>query len=464
MTGAAAAGTVVLVDDERAMRDSISQWLGLADRAVDAYADARAALARIEADGSGFDGVVVTDLKMAGLDGMALLDAVRDLDADIPVVLITGHGDVASAVRAMGAGAHDFVEKPFRPERLLSTIERALETRALVLQNRTLRASVAAGGALEHRLLGECEAMRRVRREIVDLAPVDVDVLVVGETGTGKELIARALHEHGPRAAGPFRAIDCGAIPEDRVETELFGEGGAGGGAGGGEGGGSDGGGRPGPFELASGGTLLLDEIVNMPPAQQVRLLRALESREVRRVGASEARAVDVRTVAAANDGLDAALEGGSFRKDLYFRLARLEIRVPPMRERGDDSILLFEHFARLAAASFERPLPALSAPDVAALRSHAWPGNVRELRNVAERFVLYGERRVAALLDAPEAGPSRRPLAEQVQAFERAMIEHALRRAKGDLAAVTEELGLPRRTLNDKLARYGIDRDGFGP
>ena len=452
----AAAGTVVLVDDERAMRDSISQWLGLADRPVEAYADARAALARVEADGARFDGVVVTDLRMAGLDGMGLLDAVRAIDADIPVVLITGHGDVASAVRAMGAGAHDFVEKPFRPERLLSTIERALGTRALVLQNRALRASVAAGGALEHRLLGKCEAMRRVRAEIVDLAPVDVDVLIVGETGTGKELIARALHEHGPRATGPFRAIDCGAIPEDRVETELFGEGG--------DDGGEGGGGRPGPFELANGGTLLLDEIVNMPAAQQVKLLRALESREVRRVGASEARAVDVRTVAAANDGLDAALEGGAFRKDLYFRLARLEIRVPPLRERDDDATLLFEHFARLAAASFERPLPALSAPDVAALRSHAWPGNVRELRNVAERFVLYGERSVAALLDAPEAGPSRRPLAEQVQAFERAMIEHALRRAKGDLAAVTEELGLPRRTLNDKLARYGIDRDWFGP
>ena len=359
----------------------------------------------------------------------------------------------------MSAGAHDFVEKPFRPERLLSTIERALETRALVLQNRALRASVAAGGALEHRLLGECESMRRVRAEIVDLAPVDVDVLVIGETGTGKELIARALHEHGPRAAGPFRAIDCSAIPEDRAETELFGEDGGGDGRAG-----ERGGARPGPFELASGGTLLLDEVVNMPAAQQVKLLRALESREVRRVGASEARAVDVRTVAAANDGLDAALEGGAFRQDLYFRLARLEIRVPPLRERGDDSILLFEHFARLAAASFERPLPALSAPDVAALRSHAWPGNVRELRNVAERFVLYGERRVAALLDAPEAGPSRRPLAEQVQAFERAMIEHALRRAKGNLVAVTEELGLPRRTLNDKLARHGIDRDGFGP
>ena len=461
MTGTVVTGTVVLVDDERAMRDSISQWLGLADRPVDAYADARAALARVEADGARFDGVVVTDLKMAGLDGMGLLDAVRALDADIPVVLITGHGDVASAVRAMGAGAHDFVEKPFRPERLLSTIERALGTRALVLQNRALRASVATGGALEHRLLGECEAMRRVRAEIVDLAPVDVDVLIVGETGTGKELIARALHEHGSRAAGPFRAIDCSAIPEGRAETELFGEGG-GVEDEGDEGG--RGGGRPGPFELASGGTLLLDEIVNMPAAQQVKLLRALESREVRRVGASEARAVDVRTVAAANDGLDAALAGGALRKDLYFRLARLEIRVPPLRERDDDATLLFEHFARLAAASFERPLPALSAPDVAALRSHAWPGNVRELRNVAERFVLYGERRVAALLDAPETGPSRRPLAEQVQAFERAMIEHALRRAKGDLAAVTEELGLPRRTLNDKLARYGIDRDGFGP
>ena len=447
----AASGTVVLVDDERAMRDSISQWLELADRPVEAFPDARSALARIESEGTRFDGIVVTDLKMAGLDGMGLLDALRALDGDIPVILITGHGDIESAVRAMGAGAHDFIEKPFRPERLLSTIERALETRTLVLQNRSLRASIVAGSALEHRLLGECEAMRRVRREIVNLAPVDVDVLIVGETGTGKELIARALHDHSLRAAHAFRAIDCSAIPDGHAETELFGEAAR-----------DDG--RPGPFELASGGTLLLDEIVNMPVAQQAKLLRALEEREVRRVGESEARAFDVRLVTAANDGLDAALENDGFRKDLYFRLARLEIRVPPLRERGDDTMLLFEHFARRAAASFERELPTLTAPDVTALRSHAWPGNVRELRNVAERFVLYGNQSVATLLDAPAPGPSRRLLVEQVQAFEKAMIEHAMRRAKGDLSAVTEELGLPRRTLNDKLQRHDIDRDSFGP
>ena len=448
---AAAGGTVVLVDDERAMRDSIRQWLELADRGVDAFADAREALERVGADGAAFDGVVVTDLKMAGLDGMAVLEAVRTIDEAIPVILITGHGDVTNAVRAMRRGAHDFIEKPFSPERLLSTIERALGTRALVLQNRALRARVDAGPALEDRLLGECEAMRAVRREILNLAPVDVDVLVVGETGTGKELIARALHDHGPRAGHPFRAVDCSAIPDARAEAELFGEGA-----------GESGAPRPGPFELASGGTLLLDEVLNMPVTQQAKLLRLLESREVRRVGASEARAFDVRLVAAAGDALDAALEAGELRRDLYFRLARVEIRVPPLRERDDDAALLFEHFTRLAAARFERPLPKIGGADVAALRSHAWPGNVRELRNVAERFVLYGDAGVPALLDAPAPEPSRRPLVEQVQAFERAMIEHALERARGALSRVGEELGLPRRTLNDKLQRYAIDRDRF--
>ena len=439
--------TVLLVDDERAVRDSVSQWLGLADRKVQAFARAEEALATIGPDG--FDGVVVTDLKMAGMDGMALLEAVLAVDREIPVVLITGHGDVAGAVEAMRVGAYDFIEKPFRPERLLSTIDRALALRALVLQNRALRAGAGVVAALEQRLIGDCAAMRRVRGEIRNLAPVDVNVLIVGETGTGKELIARALHDHGPRAAHPFRAVDCSVIPDGRTELELFGDTGSGG-----------------PFELAHGGTVLLDEVVNMPTAQQVKLLRLLEAREVRPVGASEPRPFDVRLVSAANDALDAALADGAFRTDLYYRLNAIELRVPALRDRGDDATVLFEHFVRLAAIAFERAAPDITSRDVTALRSHAWPGNVRELRNLAERFVLYGSQRVTTLLSQVPTDPDDAPartLAAQVHAFERAIIERELGRAGGDVAAACEALGVPRRTLNDKLQRLGIDRDAFG-
>lgn len=455
-------GTVVLVDDERAVRDSVSQWLGLAGREVHAFADAPGALAAIGS--RDFAGVVVTDLKMAGMDGMALLDAVLGLDADIPVVLVTGHGDVAGAVDAMRRGAYDFIEKPFRPERLLSTIDRALALRGLVLQNRALRGGAAGGATLEQRLLGDCAAMRRVRHDIRNLGPVDVDVLVVGETGTGKELVARALHDHGPRAAGPFRAVDCSAIPEGRAELELFGTAPDAVGPTGVAVHADTRAGR-GPFELADGGTVLLDEICNMPAAQQVKLLRLLEAREVRPVGATEARPFDVRLVSAASDALDAALDAGAFRTDLYYRLNAIELHVPPLRDRDDDATLLFEHFARLAAAAFERALPDVTSADVTALRSHAWPGNVREARNLAERFVLYGDARVAALLSRPADvgdGARARSLAHQVQTFERAIIERALRRADGDVAAACEALGVPRRTLNDKLQRLGVDRDAL--
>jgi len=443
---------VLLIDDERAMRESLSQWLELAGYQVSAHADGAKALRTLGAD---WPGVVVTDLRMARLDGLAVLDAVRALDVDLPVVMITGHGDVQSAVEAMRRGAYDFLEKPFQPERLGDSVARGLEKRALVLENRALRRRMEHERALEQRLLGECGAVQRLRTDIENFAGVDVDVLLIGETGTGKEVVARALHELGQRRHGAFHALDCGAIAGSRVEHELFGESG----------------GEPSPFELADGGTLLLDEIANMPNEQQTRLLRALESREVRRVGEPTARPFDVRVISTANAGLKAALDSGDFRRDLYYRLNTIELTLPPLRDRSDDALLLFERFAHRAASVHERPCPPLGADDVAALRAHRWPGNVRELRHVAERFVLYGSLPISTLLGDASSGASagapdkrRRTLVDQVAAYEKSLIEHALSRSGGELNTVSDELGIPRRTLTDKLQKHSIDRERHRP
>lgn len=444
-------GPVILIDDERAMRDSLGQWLELAGHPVSCHADGRAALERLDAH---WPGVVVTDLRMASLDGLGVLDAVKCCDADIPVVLITGHGDVDSAVEAMRRGAYDFIEKPFQPERLGSSVARALEKRALVLQNRRLAQRLGDGAALEQRLMGDSALMRRVRQDIVNFAAVDVDVLLVGETGTGKEVMARCLHDLGSRCAAPFRAIDCSAIAPDRVEASLFGDA------------------HPdalsgapptaSPFELADGGSLLLDEIVDMPAAHQVKLLRVLEQREVQRVGEQRLRRFDVRLISAADERLPDALTAGTFRRELYFRLNTIELSVPPLRDRGEDALQLFDHFVDAAAQRFARERPPTRTADATALLSHSWPGNVRELRAIAERFVLYGDASVAELL-AGEPVVARRPgLAHEVAAFEKALIERALLRANGDVNAASDALGVPRRTLGDKLARHGIERARF--
>lgn len=434
--------SVILIDDERAMRESISQWLDLADCSVMAFSDSSEALGHID---SNFAGVVVTDLKMPGLDGVGVLQSVVATDPDIPVVLITGHGDVNSAVDAMRQGAYDFIEKPFEPERLLSTINRAREKRDLVMQNRHLIRKARHNRSIEERLIGECASIRQTREEIAQFASVDVNILLIGETGTGKEVVARCLHDFSDRKNKPFAAIDCGVIPSDRVEYDLFGEAGSNQ--------------SQGPFELARGGTVLLDEITNMPLEHQVKLLRVLEQREVKRVGSAQTHSLDIRLLTAANDSLTQALESDLFRQDLYFRLNTIEIKLPPLRQREDDCVLLFEHFTKQASQLYERELPTVTSRDITALRTHAWPGNVRELKNVAERFVLYQTQSVQTLLQAG-SNPRMNSLNDQVQAFEKSIIEYALNHCDDSINKAADFLSVPRRTLNDKLQRHGIERN----
>ena len=321
-----ASGKVVLVDDDDMVRLSCRQTLELAGLDVEAFASAPEALARLSRD---FPGIVVSDVRMPGLDGFGLLERLRLMDAELPVIHITGHGDVAMAVEAMREGAYDFLQKPFNTQVLVDVVRRALERRGLVLENRRLRRALDADGAIDRLLIGRSGRMAEIRRAVADLAPTDADILVVGETGTGKEQVARALHEASPRRRKPFVAVNCGAVPEAMFESEMFGH----------EAGAFTGAAkrRIGKFEHASGGTLLLDEIESMPLALQVKLLRVVQDRRLERLGGNEAVAVDCRIVAATKIDLIAAARAGRFREDLAYRLDVVSLRsaAPARPARG---------------------------------------------------------------------------------------------------------------------------------
>jgi two-component system C4-dicarboxylate transport response regulator DctD len=438
---------VALIDDDPPVRSSLAQTLELAGFAVVAYESAEAALADV---GPGFLGVVVTDVRLPRMDGVALLQRLRQLDAAVPVILITAHGDVGMAVQAMHAGAYDFLEKPFAPERLVEVTTRAMEKRALSAEVQSLRRQLAAQRGIEATLIGRSPAMQQLQRQVRQLAATSADVMVVGETGTGKELVARCLHEHSVRRDKHFVAINCGGLPETLLESELFGH---------------EMGAfttaakrRIGKIEHAHGGTLLLDEIESMPLAFQVKLLRVLQERRLERLGSNDEIEVDVRVVAATKADLQQMSAQGSFRSDLYYRLNVAVLRLPPLRERREDIPLLFEHFVSLAAARHGREAQPPSAALSQQLMGHDWPGNVRELRNAAERYVLgLGDDQLIATGDAASL-----TLTQQMDQVEKVLIEQALKAQRGNLSAACEVLGIARKTLYDKLARHGIVADAF--
>ncbi|MFN3822558.1 MAG: sigma-54-dependent transcriptional regulator [Pseudorhodobacter sp.] len=391
----------------------------------------------LERAGAVLPDALVTDLRMPGMDGFALLDAIGAKGWDIPVILITGHGDIAHAVRAIQSGAEDFLEKPYDSDHLLGVLGRATRARATRIELARLQAAQLPGVAA---LLGDSPAMASLRDRIAALAPLEVDVLLTGETGTGKELAARALHAAGPRGRGPFVALNCAALPEQLFEIEMFGH------AAGAFPGAQD---RAGKLEAATGGTLMLDEVEAMALPLQAKLLRALQERSIERLGENRLRPLDLRIIATAKSDLRRRIDEGSFRTDLYFRLAGADITLPPLRSLGTDIPLLFAHYAMLAARRYGRdPRP----PDFTLRRDlmrHDWPGNVRELRLAAERHAL-GLEVALALPEAPT-------LADRVAEYEAREIRAALDRARGQTERAALDLGLPRRTLSDKMTRYGI-------
>ncbi|GID06069.1 sigma-54 dependent transcriptional regulator [Pseudomonas sp. 008] len=437
--------SVMVVDDESSIRSAVEQWLSLSGFEVQLFSRADECLAQLPKH---FPGVILSDVRMPGMSGLELLAEVQRRDADLPVILLTGHGDVPMAVEAMRDGAYDFLEKPFSPETLLSSLRRALDKRRLVLENRALHEQADNRAKLDATLLGVSRGLQTLRRQVLDLATLPVNVLIRGETGSGKELVARCLHDFGPRADKPFVALNCAAIPEQLFEAELFGhESGAFTGAQGK---------RIGKLEYADGGTLFLDEIESMPLTQQVKLLRVLQEQKLERLGSNQSIRVDLRIIAATKPDLLDEARAGRFREDLAYRLNVAELRLPPLRDRREDIPLLFEFFAQSAAERLGRTFPPLSGPQLSHLLSHDWPGNVRELANVAERQVLGLSEPEPVGIDPGQS------LAAQQEAFEAHCLRAALTRHKGDVKAVLEELQLPRRTFNEKMQRHGLSREMF--
>lgn len=444
------AGHILLVDDEEELRLSTAQTLDLAGFEVKHFANPERVL---ELAGFGFSGIVIADIRMPGMDGLTLMNRLHAIDRDVPVILVTGHGDVQLAVRAMREGAYDFIEKPFASSQLAEIASRALGYRRLVLENRVLRAVAGQRDDVEQRLVGRSNVMVDLRRKLRTVAPTDADVLIVGETGSGKEVVARALHDLSPRANRPFVAINCAALPASLIESELFGH----------EAGAFPGAlrARFGKFELAQGGTILLDEIGSMPLDVQGKLLRVIQERVITRLGANDPLPLDVRFLATSKTGLEEDVEAGRFRADLLYRLNVITLTVPPLSARREDIPLLFMQLLTEAAARYRRDPVSVSPNVIAAIADRQWPGNVRELRNAADRYALdLGMPVVDPDGSGGEETSSR--LADRVAAFEKGVIENALIAHGGSLKPVYESLGLSRKTLYEKMQKYDLERARF--
>ncbi len=449
-------GTVLLVDDEAMVRRSTEKWLEMAGFEVIGCESAKQALTYIS---ESFRGIVVSDVKMPEMDGLELMSSIVADIPGLPVVLVTGHGDVDMAISAMRKGAYDFIEKPFNPERLVETIQRACEKRRLMLENLRLQQHLASSSGIDKRLIGISPRIQRLKQEIMTLADLDTNVIIYGETGTGKELVAQSLHEFSHRRSGHFVPINCGAIPESLIESELFGH----------EAGAFTGASkrRIGKFEYADGGTLFLDEIESMPLHLQIKLLRALQEGVIERLGGNKLIPVNLRVIAAAKTDLR---EEEKFREDLFYRLNVAQLHIPALRDRLEDAPLLFEHYVGMTAQSHQRDQRTLPEQDIRTLQSYQWPGNVRELKNVAMRYaldlrmsvadILFPEDHLSNQLDI-SADPTQ-PLAVQVAVFEAEVIKLALSTYEGNIKLVMEALDLPRRTLNQKMSKYGLNRSDY--
>lgn len=435
--------TVLFVDDEEELRHATGQTLMLADIPATIFDKADGALAQIS---RGFPGVLVTDIRMPGNDGLWLMRKALEVDPEFPVILVTGHGDVNLAVQSMREGAYDFIEKPFAPSRLVSTIRRALEKRRLTIENRALKREVGGRDKLEARLIGRSDPMVALRKEVRTIAATDADVLITGDTGVGKDVTAHALHDLSARGPHPFVHINCAALPVDLVESELFGH----------EAGAFPGAMRTrfGKFEFARQGTVFLDEIDSLPVGVQAKLLHAIQDRQITRLGANDPVSLDIRVIAAAKTDLAAAVEAGNFRADLLYRLNVVTLHVPTLRARRDDVPSLFLNLAAQAAARYSKPTPDVPSAILSHMATQDWPGNVRELRNAADRFVLgLGVATDEASSDVPQS------LAEKLAAHEKSLILAALTAQGGSLKQTYEALGLSRKALYEKMQKLGISK-----
>jgi DNA-binding NtrC family response regulator len=452
------AATILVVDDERNILTSVSRALGLEGYEVEVAGSAEVALDKLAKQT--FDAILL-DVQLPGIDGLAMLDELRRLEIATPVIMMSGHATIEVAMKATRRGADDFIEKPIGSDRLVLSLRRSLEVRELQQENRELRRRV--GGA--ESLLGKSEPMGKLREQIELAARSNAAVLILGERGTGKELVAAAIHAGSARAGGPLEKLNCAAVPEGLIESELFGH----------EAGAFTGATkqRRGKFERAHGGTLFLDEVGDMPPQMQAKLLRVLQGGEVERVGAATTVEVDVRVVAATNKSLEAEIEAGRFRADLFDRLNVVPLRVPPLRERIEDVRPLAESFLALACEMHDRPGKKIAAGAMELLQAYPYPGNVRELRNLVERLVILTpaetitEAQARALLPTGSGAASgsyfqpETPLREILEAVERDLITRALEFREGHVTKTAADLGLERSHLYKKMRALGIRKPG---
>ncbi|MFN3275126.1 MAG: sigma-54-dependent transcriptional regulator [Paracoccus sp. (in: a-proteobacteria)] len=434
---------IAIVDDEPDMRESISQWLVLSGFETETFSSAEEALRVIGAD---WPGVVVSDIRMPGMDGMAFLKRLMQLDSSLPVIMITGHGDVPMAVEAMRIGAMDFMEKPFNPDRMTQLAKKATQARRMTLDNRALRRDLSEGQQVMSKLIGTSPVVERLREDILDLGQADGHVMIDGETGTGKTLVAHALHAVGPRASKKFVPVSCAAYDDEALAARLFGpldEG------------------LP-AVEEARGGTLCLEDIEALSEPLQARLLAFISD---------QGTPAETRIIAISNARGEGRRAEDSLRPDLFYRLSALKITLPPLRARGEDILILFTRMTEQFSEEYGCEPPQVSAQEAAQLLQAPWPGNIRQLINVAERAVLQNRRgsgSIASLLmadgeDNEEATTTEgKPLKEYVESFEKMLIDNTMRRHKGSIAGVMEELCLPRRTLNEKMAKYGLSRGDY--
>ncbi|QFU08914.1 C4-dicarboxylate transport transcriptional regulatory protein DctD [Rhodobacteraceae bacterium THAF1] len=434
---------IAIVDDEKDMRQSIGQWLALSGYDTETFPNAEDALKGLGAD---YPGIVISDIKMPGMDGMQFLKRLMSVDSALPVIMITGHGDVPMAVEAMQVGAFDFLEKPFNPEKMNELAKRATNARRMTLDNRALRRELGDGSGIMRKLIGASPVMERLREDILDLGQADGHVLIEGETGTGKTLTAHALHAVGAKTGRKFVLYSCAGQDESTLANRLFGPSEA----------------EVPLIEQARSGTLVLEDIEALPPALQARLLTWMND---------QGSPAETRVIAISNLSEQGKTTEDALRPDLYYRLAAMKITLPPLRARGEDILTLFTRFAEQAAEDYGGDAPEVSAQEAAQLLQAPWPGNIRQLINVAERAAMQNRRgtgTISSLLMATEddsdAGMTTegKPLKEYVEAFERMLIDNTMRRHKGSIVAVMDELCLPRRTLNEKMAKYGLTRSDY--
>ncbi len=453
--------TLLVADDDPGLRESLERMLTREGYRVTLASDGRAALERVQ--GGGID-LILTDLKMPGLTGLELLRATKAIAPDVDVILLTAFGTVEEAVKAMKDGAYDFLTKPFRREQLLKLVDKALERRALIEKNRALQQrldDLLSRGAV----VGGSPAFRRMMTLVEQVADSSATVLIQGESGTGKELVARAIHERSPRRSGPFIAVNCAALPETLLESELFGyEKGAFTGAAGR---------KEGRFELADGGTLFLDEVADLSPVTQPKILRVLQEGEFERLGGTRTISVNVRIVTATNQDLAQMVKDKRFREDLYYRLNVITITVPPLRDRREDIEVLAQHFLRVYAAKNNRKLDGLTAEALRRLEAYAWPGNVRELENVVERGVVLARGALVDVADLPPEIAGATPLPEGVLTVrigtplaevEQRLLDETLRVTKGNKTLTAKLLGIDPRTVSRKLERLDDEAAGEPP